>query len=137
MFFSKSMPKHLIILQKGKIQLNLSCSILNLHNLMNSLYDKLINGKYYQTIIEKRHIITNEELFNLKTLIYDNDIARIKSQNDSFIYEMNKKRNFTLCLLTDKELVGIEEIFLDIPYICTAKVISQKAFIFKLEKKKI
>ena len=136
LFFSKSMPKHLIILQKGKIQLNLSCSILNLHNLMNSLYDKLINGKYYQTIIEKRHIITNEELFNLKTLIYDNDIARIKSQNDSFIYEMNKKRNFTLCLLTDKELVGIEEIFLDIPYICTAKVISQKAFIFKLEKKK-
>ena len=137
LFFSKSMPKHLIILQKGKIQLNLSCSILNLHNLMNSLYDKLINGKYYQTIIEKRHIITNEELFNLKTLIYDNDIARIKSQNDSFIYEMNKKRNFTLCLLTDKELVGIEEIFLDIPYICTAKVISQKAFIFKLEKKNL
>ncbi len=37
--------------------------------------------------------MTKEELFNLKILIYDNDIARMKSQNDSFISEINKKEN--------------------------------------------
>ena len=105
--------------------------------MINMLYDTFINGRYFQQIIGNKNIITNEELIKLKTFTNDRNIATLKSQNEKFIFEMNKKRNFNLCILTEKELIGIEEIFLKIPYLCNAKVISQKAIIFTLDNKKL
>ena len=101
------------------------------------LYDTFINGRYFQQMIGNKNIITNEELIKLKTFTNDKNITTLKSQNEKFIFEMNKKRTFNLCILTEKELIGIEEIFLKIPYLCNAKVISQKAIIFTLDNKKL
>ena len=137
LYYSKNKPDDLIILQSGKIELNLFCSITYLHDMINMLYDKFINLKYFQQMIGNKNIITNEELIKLKTFTNDRNIATLKSQNEKFIFEMNKKRNFNLCILTEKELIGIEEIFLQIPYLCNAKVKSQKAIIFTLDNKKL
>ena len=136
LYYCKNKPNDLIILQNGKIELNIFCSIIHLHNMINMLYDKFINGKYFKQMIENQNIITNDELIKLKDFTNDKNISTLKSQNEKFIFEMNKKRNFNLCILTEKELIGIEEIFLNISYLCNAKVISQKAIIYTLDKKK-
>ena len=137
LYYSNSKPNDLIILQSGRIELNLFCSIIHLHDMINMLYDTFINGRYFQQIIGNKNIITNEELIKLKTFTKDRNINTLKSQNEKFIFEMKKKRTFNLCILTEKELIGIEEIFLKIPYLCNAKVISQKAIIFTLDNKKL
>lgn len=131
-------PKDLIILKEGKIEVTITCSVVDLHNLLKYLYEKLITTTTFQNVSTKiKQLISKEQVIELKSYISDPELARMKTQTEVFVNEVNKVRTFDLCLLSGKLLLGVEEIFLDMPYISSAKIVTQKATLFKYDVEKL
>lgn len=131
-------PKDLILLKEGKIEITMTCSVVDLHNLLKFLFEKLITTTTYENIPTRiKQLIPKEKLIELKTYISDPELARMKTQTELFVNEMNKIRNFDLCLLSGKLVLGLEEIFLNIPYLSTAKIVTQRATILKFDIEKL
>lgn len=131
-------PKDLILLKEGKIEITMTCSVVDLHNLLKFLFEKLITTTLYENIPTRiKQLIPKEKLVELKTYISDPELARMKTQTELFVNEMNKMRNFDLCVLNGKIVLGLEEVFLNIPYLSTAKIVTQRATILKFDIEKL
>ena len=48
--------------------------------------------------------------------------------------DLTKKKNYFLFNVLSKDLIGLESLVFDMPYLYTAKVISKSAFLYKVEK---
>ena len=53
--------------------------------------------------------------------------------NNKFIEEMNLVKSFQMKIITKNEAIGLEEIFLRLPYLTKSIVISEKIFCYELE----
>ena len=69
---------------------------------------------------------------NIKNYINDYILKNIKLQNLKIVEEINKIRNFQVSLVSKEELVGLEEIFFDFPYIMKGEVSSEKIIFYEL-----
>ena len=56
----------------------------------------------------------------------------MKTFNKIFKLELEKKRKFQIALFSDVEIIGLEEIYLKIPYIAKGIVVSEKIVFHEL-----
>jgi hypothetical protein len=67
-----------------------------------------------------------------KKNINDPILTRLKMHNNQFIGDMNVIRNYQIKILSDNESIGLEEVFLRLPYLMKSTVISEKIFCYEL-----
>ena len=82
---------------------------MSIHNLIKEIIER---------IKVKNKKITEHEIEEMKTTLLDDpEILRIKNK-DSFIKtEFNKNQTFDLFLLNEGEIIGVEEFYIDTPYL--------------------
>ena len=119
----------LIFIKKGKLALELNCSIIDLQNLLKLIFDKL-NDIPLQFDSYQKKILSKEQLKGLEfRYLSDPIFFNMKSHDKLFKIELEKKRYFQISLFSDFEVVGLEEVYLQIPHYAKAIVIGEK-FIF-------
>ena len=132
LFNSGSRPKSLIFLKKGKISLVLNCSIIEMHNLIQLIYIKLNKISWPYDTFQKK-ILTKENLKAIEKKFFNEPILqKMKTFNKIFKLELEKKRKFQIALFSDVEIIGLEEIYLKIPYIAKGIVVSEKIVFHEL-----
>lgn len=136
LFNSGSIPQSLIFLKEGKVSLSLKCSVIDINKLIVKICKQVINS-YSDKLIQKK-IITKEKINILKGYIEgDKILSNLKNYSNEFVKEINKKRTFQIAVFNSAVTIGLEEIFLQIPYITQGVVISEKIIYYKLSIEKI
>lgn len=135
---SGTIPKELIFLKEGKVEINMKCSVINLHYYIKYLIEQITTMTCFtQGIMKHSPIITKEIISDLKQLIQDQTLNKLQSKSETFIKSMNKMHTFQLFILTGKDLIGIEEIILNRPFMTIGKVLTIKASFFRLDRSKL
>ena len=117
--------RELFFLKKGKIKIEFTGSVINMHNMIKLIIDKLE---------EKTNLLSQSEIIELKHLyLSDPEIVRIKNKDEIFKKDINKTQTFELFLLNNCEIIGIEELFLDINFITTCTVVTEKVSLMKID----
>ena len=131
-------PKELYLLNEGSLQLTIICSVIDLHNIIKFLYDKITKIKSYLDIpINPKKYLPKDKLIEIKKLTIDPELNSIVKQSQQFILDMFKVKTYDISIISGKVALGIEELFLDLPYLNTVKVYSSKATLYKLDKEKM
>ena len=121
-------PKSLILLKEGKVSLELKASIIDLHNLIKYLWENIYLSKWYKSLnnYQKKELIPSNIENRIKEFLDEPIIGSLKVLGDNFIKEMNLSKIYQVSILTNNEIIGLEEIYLNIPYIVKGTVIDNK-----------
>ena len=120
-----TVPQNLFLVKEGHISLDLKISVLEIHNLIKFLYNNIINHRFFKNLSnnKKNEILPPQALSGIIKYTREIKLDRIKMQNPQFVQEMNRIQNFRITILMGVEAVGLEEIFLNIPYIMKGVVV--------------
>ena len=120
-------PKNLFLVKEGQISLDIKISVLEIHNLIKFLYSNIISNYYFKSLpkSKKNEILPKEVLNELYKYTHEPKLDRLKMQNFRFIEEMKRIQTFRITILMGVEAVGLEEIFLKIPYLMKAIVVKR------------
>ena len=122
----------LFFIKKGQISLELNCSIIELQNLMQLIYNQLNNIPSQYDLYQKK-ILSKEKLKGLEyKYLSDPIFFNMKSHDKIFKIELEKKRHFQIAVFSDFEMVGLEEVYLQIPHFAKAIVGGEKIFFNEL-----
>ena len=118
----------LIFIKKGKIALELNYSIIELHNLIKLILDKLNNVPKSVDAYQKK-ILTKERIKVLEYQYLNDPLIRNFNTLDKTLkIELEKKRNFQIAVFSDFEMVGLEEVYLNIQHYAKALVLCDKIY---------
>ena len=119
------MPKHLLLVKEGQISLDLKISVLEIHHLIKFMYNNILNNEFFKELTKnkKNEILPKEVMREINRYTRELKLDRLNMQNFNFIKEMNRVQNFRITILMGVEAVGLEEIFLKIPYIMKGVVV--------------
>ena len=131
LFDINSSPKSLILVQEGNISLTIQCSVIQLNDLLNKLFFILTSNKYYQEIINKK-LLTKKIINTIQNYGDDLILKKLKLHDERFVKEMKKIRTIQISLVSKDEIIGLEEIFFNIPYITKGVVTSEKSVCYNL-----
>ena len=122
LFEQYSPSNFLYLIKTGEIELSNKSSIVQMYFLTKYLSQLNLedNAKEY---IKK---VKNFDTSKLAPVV-KNDFYFMKK-------DLTKKKNYFLFNVLSKDLVGLESLVFDMPYLYTAKVISKSAFLYKIEK---
>ena len=134
LFIFGSDPKSLILLKEGKVSLELKASIIDLHNLIKFLWDSIRLNKWYKTLNNnlQKEIIPNRVEKKIRKYIEEPIFGILKVYGEKFIQEMNKIKAYQISVLTRKEIIGLEEIYLNIPYLMKGTVNDNKIYCYEI-----
>ena len=125
-FNSDTKSNSLIFIKKGKLALELNCSIIELQNLLKLIFDKL-NDIPLQFDSYQKKILSKEQLKRLEfKYLSDPIFFNMKSHDKLLKIELEKKRYFQIAVFSDFEMVGLEEVYLQIPHYAKAVVLGEK-----------
>lgn len=131
LFKINSYPQSLHIIQEGIVSLNVQCTLIQLNEIIQKLYIKLITNKYYSEVINKK-IISKQAINTIKNYANDYALKNLKLHNQKFIEEINKIGNFQISNVSKDEIIGLEEIFFEIPFFVNGIIISEKCIFYEL-----
>ena len=119
LFDSGKIPKNIYLIKKGQIRFELKSSVVGLHKLIKFLYNKILNNDLYTKLsfAKKKMVLPPEISSEMHKYLKEPKLEGLKMQNNEFVKEMKKIQNFHITLLIGVDAVGLEEIFLKIPYI--------------------
>jgi hypothetical protein len=81
----------------------------------------------------QKRILDKDNLKAIEKKFFDEPILKkMKTYNKIFKMELEKKRKFQIALFSDVEIIGLEEIYLNMPFISKGIVISDKIFLYEL-----
>ena len=134
LFSQGTIPHSVIFVKSGSISLELKCSIIDIRNLIQFLFDNIFLNPIFQrlSLAQKNRYMSIEKITIIKSYINDPTLMRLKTYNNEFINEMKAVRTYTITILTDNEIIGLEEIFLRMPYISKASVVNSKVDCYEL-----
>ena len=117
-------PKNIFLIKEGQIRFDLKCSVIEIHKLIHFLYNKILKNDIFSKLpnSKKKLILSPEITSKINQYLKEPKLKRLKMQTDEFVKEMNKIRTFHMSLLIGVEAVGLEEIFMNIPYLMKATV---------------
>ena len=130
-------PKNILLIKEGQIRFDLKCSIIEIHKLIHFLYNKILKNDIFSKLptSKKKLILSPEITSKIHKYLKEPKLERLKMQTDEFVKEMNKIRIFHMSLLIGVEAVGLEEIFMNIPYLMKATVMKNvKCYEFSVEQ---
>ena len=126
----------LILLKEGKVSMEIKASILDLHDLIKYLWEKIEENGFFQDLsvqLKQSLIPTNIEK-KIKEYIDKPLFPKLKKYGEKFIEEMNKIKTFQICTFSNKEILGLEEFYLGIPYIMRGTVYGNRITCYKIDK---
>ena len=131
-------PKNLYLVKEGQITMDLKISIIEIHKLIKFLYTHIVGNEFFKNLSKnkKSEILPKEVITEIYKYMNEPKLDRIKMQNYLFIKEMNRTQNFRLTILMGIEALGLEEIFMKIPYLMKATVF-EKVVCYELAVDKI
>ena len=111
-------PKKLLFVKEGHISLDLKISVLDMHKLIKFIYTNVLNNNYFKDLSKNRknEILPKEVMREINRYIHEPKLDRLNMQNFEFIKEMKRVQNFRMTILMGVETIGLEEVFLKIPY---------------------
>ena len=125
-FSPETESNSIFFIKKGKIALQLNCSIIDLHKLIKLILDKLNDVAWPVENYQKR-ILSKERLKVLEFQYLDDPLIRnMKSLDKTLKIELEKKRNFQIAVFSDFEMVGLEEVYLHMEHYAKAIVLGDK-----------
>jgi CRP-like cAMP-binding protein len=104
LFKINSTPNSLYIIQEGIISLKMQCTLVQLNEIIQKLYIKLLTNKYYSEVISKK-IVSKETVDTIKRYVNDPVLKNLKLHTQNFIEEINKIRNFQISTISNDELI--------------------------------
>ena len=125
LYSSGKIPKNLYLVKDGQISIDLKCSVIEIHKLIKFLYNKITTNEIFSKFSKSRKnlILPPETINEIHKYFKDPKLERLKMQNNEFIKEMNKIKTFHITLIIGIEAVGLEDIFMKIPYLMKATCI--------------
>ena len=125
----------LILLKEGKVTLELKASITDLHDLIKYLWIHIEENKFYQSLnhAQKASIITPSDEKRVKEYIEDPFFMKLKMNGNKFMEEINKKKIFQVYIFAEKEIIGLEEFYLGLPYIMRGSVVGNKISCYRID----
>ena len=139
LFTSGDRPKNLMFLKEGKLSLEIKCTIIDLFFLIKDIFNNLISNPIFNELpnAKKRAFLPKETMNILKRCAYDDRLKRLLRQNPHFFEELKKTRNYQITELNGYDIIGIEEIFLNTPYIMKCTVNDKKVICYGYPLKNI
>ena len=125
----------LILLKEGKVTLELKASITDLHDLIKYLWIHIEENEFYQSLnhAQKASIITPSDEKRVKEYIEDSFFMKLKMNGNKFMEEINKKKIFQVYIFAEKEIIGLEEFYLGLPYIMRGSVVGNKISCYRID----
>ena len=122
-------PKDLIFIRKGKLSFEIKCSVIDLFFLVKDLFNNLITNSIFNYISKnkKKKLLSKETINILRKSAYDNRLKKLLRKNPKFFDELKKAKKFQISEINGHEIIGIEEIFLNVPYIMKCTVNDNRA----------
>ena len=129
-------PKSLFFVKQGQISLEIKCSIFELHLYIRKIFESLLKNDFYKRIINKyknkNYLIGEDEMKRLRKYLNEPIFFKLRDKSIKFREELEKKNKYKLSVLGGNEMIGIEEIFMGSPYLCTGEVVSKKLICYEL-----
>ena len=140
MFIQNRIPKGLFFIKTGQIQIEIKVSLYELEYIIHKIFEKMLKNKFYKYVSKIKgpnYLVNMEKIKNIRRTLKDPILEKIKNKSKRFLIELNKKVKYKLTIITTNELIGLEEIFLGINYLCSGEVISNKVICYELSEKQL
>ena len=127
-------PKSLIFMKEGKISLELWAAIIEIPKIIKYIFNNIYNNNLFNDLqipIQKK-IINNDTINKISKYTNEKLLKNIRKYSQNFIKEMFKVRKYKIAELSGNEVIGLEEIFLGIPYLMTGKVINKNSYSYEI-----
>ena len=105
--------------------------MIQLNDILQKLFITLTTNKYYQEIFNKK-LLTRKIINTIENYGDELIFKKLKLHDERFVKEMKKIRNFQISFVSRDEIIGLEEIFFNIPYITKGVVTSEKSVCYHL-----
>ena len=127
-------PKSLYILENGQISLELHASIIDIQNLIKFLVRNIFSNQLVSqfSLKKKKSLISENKMRIIQKYAKDRILEKYKGNNEEYLTELKKIQNFRISILNCCDLIGIEEIYLKIPYALKGIVITEKATCYEI-----
>jgi CRP-like cAMP-binding protein len=112
----------LYLIRYGEIELSNKSSIVQVYYLTKYLSQLNLEDNIKEYIKKVKNVDTSK-----LAPVVKNDFYFMKK-------DLTKKKDYFLFNVLSKDLIGLESLVFDMPYLYTAKVISKSAFLYKIEK---
>ena len=122
LFEQYSPSNFLYLIKSGEIELSNKSSIVQMYFLTKYLSQLNLEDNIKEYVKKIKKFDTSKLAPMVK-----NDFYFMKK-------DLTKKKNYFLFNVLSKDLIGLESLVFEIPYLYTAKVISKSAFLYKIEK---
>ena len=136
LFDVNSSPESLILVQEGNISLTIQCSVIQLNEILQKLFITLTSNKYYQEMCNKK-LLTKKIINTIENYGDELIFKKLKLHDERFVKEMKKIRKFQISLVSRDEIIGLEEIFFNIPHITKGVVTSEKSVCYHLSSENL
>ena len=140
MHYQNIMPNSLYFVKTGQIEIEIKVSVFELQYIIEQIFERMVKNKYYKKAFREKganYLVDIDAYKRIKNLIKEPYLEKIRDKNARFLAELNKRINYKLTIITERELIGIEEMFLGIGYLTTGKVISDKVNCYELSENQL
>ena len=127
-------PRALIFIKEGSISLELKTSIINIQKIIKCLFEYIYTNPFYMKLSHqnKKKILNKETIKIIKGYIEDPTFKKLRGFSQNFLDELNKERNYKIAVLAENDSLGLQEIFLGIPYIMKGLVSNEKVSCYEI-----
>ena len=128
--------KDLIFIREGKVSIELNSSLINIQNLIKFLYEYLFTNQYFVKLnpIKQTKLINNETINTIKNYINEPLFQKLKGYSIKFNEQLNKKRRFKIATSGENDILGLEEIYLNIGCINRVTTVSKKLVCYQISE---
>jgi len=128
-------PRALIFIKEGKISLELKTSIFNIQKLIKYLYEYIFTNPLFLKLSpsNQKKVLNDDYVKNIKAYIDEPVFKKLRGFSQKFVDELSKNREYKIALIADNDTIGLEEIFLGIPYIMKGCANSKKVLCYEIK----
>ena len=140
MFSQNGIPSGLYFIKTGQIQIEIKVSLFELQYIIEKIFERMVKNKFYKYVSKIKgvnYLVDIEKVKNTKKYLKEPILEKTKDKSKRFLEELNKKIKYKLTIITTNELIGLEEIFLGVSYLCSGEVISDKVICYELSEKQL
>ena len=127
-------PQNLIFIKDGKISLEFKTSVFNVHKLIKYLYECIFNNQLFINLSSatQKQLLNKDTVRIIQKYINDPIFKKLRGFSQKFVDELNKDRKYNIAFLAENETIGLQEIFLGIPYIMKGCIVTKKVHSYEI-----
>ena len=139
-YTQNTIPNGLYFIKAGQIQLEIKASAFELQYIMEQIFERMMKSKYYNLVtkvIGPTYLMDLQTLKKVKKILKEPFLEKSTYKNAKLIEDLKKRVIYKFTIITQNELIGLEEIFLGIGYLSTGEVISDKVICYELSENQL